>query len=65
MIDLKPEVMRDEQMYGVWSMCELLSSDFCDDFERFGCRSEGICGESELSKQPINRLLLEYLLSTR
>ena len=54
MIDLKPEVMRDEQMYGVWSMCELLSSDFCDDFERFGCRSEGICGESEMPKQPIN-----------
>jgi hypothetical protein len=53
--------MRDEQMNGVCSMFEQVSSDSSSDFERFGCRSERICAlwESEMSKKQPIRLLLE------
>ena len=59
------ELMGDEQMYGVWGMFELLTSIFRANLRDLDVNLRGICGNLRCQKQPINRLLLEYLLSTR
>ena len=53
--------MQDEQMHGVWSMFEQLSSDFRAILRDLDVDRREICGNLRGQKQPINRLLLEYV----
>ena len=54
--------MRDEQMHGVCSMFEQVSSDFRAILRDLDVDLRESVGIWDVKKQPINRLLLEYLL---